>query len=231
MYATAYCLVGSLVVIVKHRSNLRRLVAGTENRFGDGPLRHTALRVLHLLAVGLWFGGAGFFNFGTALPIFDSFQQVVATSPSDRTAFLNIVPPGTSDEKRADLASALAGSAVGPVFPRYFVLQSVCAVVALATALTWWNGESGRRVHRWRVYLLAVALLAVAVSWPISDHVSVLRVQRFDPDLDVAAHAKAAFGPWHFVSLTLSLVTVLLAGVGLALGAKLPADSISARTG
>ena len=39
-----------------------------------------------------------------------------------------------------------------------------------------------------------------------------------------AAKAKAAFGPWHLASLALSTVTVVLAGVALLLGAKLPAD-------
>ena len=222
LYATAYCLVGSLVVVVKHRANIGRLIAGTENRIGDGPMRHTLLRALHLLALGLWFGGAGFFNFGAAVPIFDSFKQVVATSPSDRTAYVDIVPPGASEQQRADLANALAGSAVGPVFPRYFAMQAACGVVALVTALAWWNADGGRRVHRWRVYLLAAALLTVAVAWPVSNAVSELRVQRFDPNPGVAAAAKTAFGPWHLVSLLLSFVTVSLAGIGLALGAKLP---------
>lgn len=222
LYATTFCLVGSLVVVVKHRTNIGRLMAGTESQGRDGPTRHTLLRILHLLALGLWFGGAGFFNFGAAVPIFESFKQVVAAGPSDRTAYVSIVPPGTSDETRADLANALAGSAVGPVLPRYFAMQAACGAVALMTALAWWNADRGRRAHRWRAYLLTVALVTVAVAWAVSNYVSELRVQRFDPNPAVAAAAKAAFAPWHLVNLLLSFVTVGLAGVGLALGAKMP---------
>ena len=58
--ATPYCIVGTLLVIAKHRANLRRLFNGNENQLGDGPMRQNLLRVLHVLAVGFWFGGAGF---------------------------------------------------------------------------------------------------------------------------------------------------------------------------
>jgi hypothetical protein len=44
----------------------------------------------------------------------------------------------------------------------------------------------------------------------------------------VAAAAKAAFGPWHLASLGLSVVTVALAGVGLAMAARLPEPPPSA---
>src|SRR5438046_37373 len=60
---TLYALLGSLLVVVKHRSNLRRLAAGTENQIGDSPMRHTILRGLHVVALGLWVGGAVMFNF------------------------------------------------------------------------------------------------------------------------------------------------------------------------
>ena len=36
---------------------------------------------------------------------------------------------------------------------RYFIMQAVCGVIALATAMSWWNAEGGRRIHRWRVGL------------------------------------------------------------------------------
>ena len=215
---TGYCLLGSLLVAVKHRANVRRMWAGTESQLGDRPMRRPALKGVHLLAVGLWFGGAAFFNFGTALPIFDSFKRVVADAPSDRTAHVPIVPAGATPETKAALANALAGAAVGPVFPRYFAMQAACGLVAVVTALAWWNAQPNRRAHRLRVIVLGLGLALVAVGWPVSEHVSTLRPVRFDPDPGVAAAARDAFGAWHFVSLGLSLTTVLLSGVGLFLG-------------
>ena len=96
-------------------------------------MRDSFVRGLHVLALGLWFGGAGFFNFVTAPSIFESFKEVVNTAPSDRTAHWPIAPRGGSEaatKKREDLANALAGSAVGPVFPKYFAMQAVCGLVA-----------------------------------------------------------------------------------------------------
>src|SRR5262245_52582719 len=63
---TLYLLVGTGFVFLKHRANVRRLGAGTENRIGDFAMRDTVVRGSHVLALGLWFGGAAFFNFGTA---------------------------------------------------------------------------------------------------------------------------------------------------------------------
>jgi glycerol-3-phosphate acyltransferase PlsY len=184
-------------------------------------MRHTTLKVLHVLAVGTWFGGAAFFNFVTAVTVFDTFKQVVNAGPSDRTAHQRIIDPAAPQAEKDALASALAGSAVGPVFPKYFAMQAVCGVVALVTAVRWWNASG--TVHRWRVYVIGLAVLTVAVGWPISDYVSELRLLRFDPNPEAAAAARAAFGPWHLASLALSTVTVCLAGIGLGMAACLPA--------
>ena len=183
-------------------------------------MRPTFLRGLHLLALGLWFGGAAFFNFGTAPAVFNSFKQVVQAGPSDRTAHVKIIDDDSP--KKDALASALAGSAVGPVFPRYFAMQAVCGLVALFTAMTWFNAEGGQKVHRRRVFVIGAALLLVAAGWPISEQVSSLRLQRFDPNRVVADAAISAFGPWHLVSLLLSFVRVALAGIALAMAARLP---------
>ncbi len=215
-----YLLIGALAIIVKHRGNIRRLLRGTENRIGDFPMRDTLVRGLHVLALGLWFGGAAFFNFVAAVPIFDSFKEVVANSPSDRTANLNIVPPGASEEQKKALASALAGSAVGPIFPRYFALQAVCGGIALITAFSWLKGGRGIERLRFGVILAAVAL--VAVGWPVSLYVSDLRPMRFAAEQSIRDPAKAAFENWHLASLFLALATTCLAGVALALAAKLP---------
>ena len=181
-------------------------------------MREASVRGLHVLALGLWFGAAAFFNFVAAVPIFDSFKQVVNESPSDRTANVDIAKGTTADEKKA-LANALAGAAVGPIFPRYFALQAVCGLVAFFTAMTWWHAG---KLHRRRVFLIGLTVLLVSAAWPISNLVSELRPQRFDPDKAKAALADAAFGTWHLVSLLLSMVTTCLAGVALAMAAALP---------
>lgn len=224
---TGFLVVGVGLVVVKHLGNLRRLLAGTENRIGDGHMRQSLLRAVHVLALGTWFGAAAFFNFLAAPAIFASFEQVVNEGPSDRTAYQTIIPPQAPAADRQRLASALAGSAVGPVFPRYFLVQSVCGVAALATALTWWN--AGGAVHRWRIFMIGLAVLLVGTGWPVADHVSRLRRERFHPEHAVASAAREAFGRWHLVGLTSSAVTTLLAGVGLALAGKMPTEPIKGR--
>ena len=214
-----YLLTGTLAVVLKHRANVGRLLTGTEHRIGDFPLRETLVRTLHVLVLGLWFGGAAFFNFVAAVPIFDSFKQVVNAGPSDRTAHQQIIDPQAPQEQKDALASALAGSAVGPIFPRFFALQAACGLLAFFTAMAWWHAG---KLHRRRVLLIGFALSIVAISWPLSNLVSELRLQRFDPDAAKAEAAKAAFGTWHLASLLLSFATTCLAGAALALAGSLP---------
>ena len=206
---TLLCVVGCTLVAVRHRGNAARVAAGTEPQIREFSMRLPLLRGLHSLALGLWFGGAAFFSFAAAPAIFASFTQVVAESPSDRTANLDIVPPGTSDDGKKALASALAGAAVGPVFPKFFAAQAAAAVVALATGL-------GLHARRWRLGLLTAGLGMVLVGWPISQTVSEVRLLRASADPAASAAAKAAFGPWHLASLGLSALTTLIAGASLA---------------
>ena len=217
---TAFCLVGSLVVVIKHRSNLRRIWNDTESRIDDGPRRRLVLRMLHLLAVGFWFGSGTFFVFVATVPIFDSFADVVKTQPNVRTANVRIVPEGTTEAQRDRLASGLAGAAVGPVFPRFFLVSAICAWVALWTAYAW----KGRGAGRWRLGLCALAALGVAVGWPLSRYVSELRLLRFAEDAAIAQAATEAFGPWHVASLFLSMAVSVLTGAILMLAAKVPAE-------
>ena len=220
---TVFCMVGSVVVIVKHRTNIARLWIGTESRIGDSAWRHLLLRMLHVLAVGFWFGSGTFFVFVATVPIFDSFADVVKTQPNTRTANVRIVPDGTSDSQRDQLASGLAGAAVGPVFPRFFILSAICAWVAVWTASAWNRGAIGR----WRFRICVVAALGVAVGWPLSIYVTELRMLRFAEDPATAQTASAAFGPWHVASLFLSMAVSLLTGVILLLAAKMPDEQAS----
>jgi acyl phosphate:glycerol-3-phosphate acyltransferase len=214
---TCFCLAGTTLLILKHRANVRRLLNGTENRLEDKPMFGTLARAIHVVALGTWFGAAVMFNFISAPAIFEAFKDVVENAPSDRTAYQPLAP-GASEEQKKQLASALAGSAVGPIFPKFFALQAVCGVLALITALGWWK-EPGK-VHRWRAIVTGLALATVVIGWPISEKVSALRVARFSPESGDAA--RAAFAEWHLVSLGLSFVSVVLAGVALAMAAKMP---------
>ena len=109
----------------------------------------TVARAIHVLALGLWFGALVMFNFIVApTQFFEAFPAVVESAPSDRTAYLPLAPVATAEQKK-QLATALAGSAVGPVFPKFFQLQAVCAVLGLITALAW--RSSPGKVHRWRL--------------------------------------------------------------------------------
>src|SRR5262249_44640716 len=109
------------------------------------------------------------------------------------------------------------GIAVAPIFPPYFALQAVCAVIALATAFGWQKQHPVVRVHRWRVIVLLLATLAVLAGWPVAGKVSELRVSHDSP-----GDAKAAFATWHLISLLLNMRAVGLAGAAVVLTSALP---------
>ena len=222
---TLYALIGTAFVFVKHRSNIGRLRAGTESQLRDFPMRETIVRGLHIVALGLWFGGAGFFNFVIAPMLFISFDYVVKDSPSDRTAHVDINKgiEGKPDEvaaKKDALAKSLAGAAVGPIFPLYFTLQAASCAIALATSLSWRRCPG--KVNRIRVWLLSVALLVIAFSFAIGNYVAKLRMLRFNEDSTISESFNGDFKQMHFISLGLSFVTVGMGGVALAMAAKLP---------
>ena len=175
--------------------------------------------------MGSWFGASLFFNVIGATPIFDSFTNLVETQPSDRTANQRIQSEKATPAEKDALAKALAGSAVGPLFPRYFVLAAICSWLAVLTSFGFLRIANGK-LHRWRYTLALVAMVLVALGWPLSEWVGQLRVQRFDMEPIRAAAAKSAFGVWHFVSLANGAVLTLLSGALLVLAAKLPGDEV-----
>lgn len=219
IYSTMFCMAGALLVFVKHRTNLQRLIAGTENRFEARSMFDFMQRAFHLLALSLWLGSAVFFSFLAAPKIFASFSEVAKSPPGDRTAYVPI-NEGLDNARKEQLGSALAGAAVGPIFPLFFGLHAACGVVALVTAAGWWRQKG--RVHRVRAILIGIALLTVAIGWPVSQKVTELRLARFSPDESVAAAAKDGFVTWHLISLGLSFVTTLIVFVAMLLAARLP---------
>jgi hypothetical protein len=205
------------------------MLRNAEPQLADTLMLRTVAKSLHLLALALWLGGGVFFNLLAAPTIFATFSEVVATAPSDRTAYLPLLPhqPGRSvteaqAKQEGDLARALAGAAVGPLFPRFYALEAVCAAVALLTAFAWINLQPGRRVHRARALVVGLAAALVAVGWPIAQKVSALRIERFAADAAAAQAATDAFASWHLVSLVLSLATLALVFLAVLLAARLP---------
>jgi hypothetical protein len=195
------------------------LLDGTENRVGDGMIRQMLLRGLHLLAVGLWFGSGAFFIFVAATPLLTAYKEVVNDPPSYRTAGIAVVPADATDEQKKQLASALGGVAVAPLFPRFFVLSALCAGVAVVTA-DGLRRMKRTKIQKWRLWLCVVGAVLVAIGWPLSVYVAELNAQRFD-----SPEAQKLFNPLHGVSLMGSAVTTVVAGVVLLFGAAMPSGT------
>ena len=202
-----------------------------------------------MLAVGLWFGTVVFFTFVVGLELFGKFQPLAENE--DRPSWLPLAEPFRRDpqtwgpegtalfkdarEVRREQGTRVAGTAVSPMFPWYFLIQGVCALVALATALRWSGHGISSRVHWTRVKILIAALLTVAVGWLLEMKVSNVRSERNDQvdhvlqattptpaQLQQAAELKNDFVRWHLYSLFLNLATVLLVTVAMILTANLP---------
>src|SRR5262249_14446548 len=154
---TTFSLLAAALVVVRHRSNLTRLVRGQENRVADSPRLRMLARVLHVLALGLWFGSGVFFTFLAAPSLFQTFEGLA----QNRLDWLPLPTDLTKEQ-----GTRLAGAAVGPIFPLYFALQGVCGLVALVTAWGWTRAAPAERVHRVRFTLLVVALALVLIGWP-----------------------------------------------------------------
>jgi hypothetical protein len=208
--------VAAVLVFIRHRSNVVRLIKGNENRLGETRTMLLFSKVIHALAVGLWFGSMVFFILAT-LSIFETFQHL-AVSEHDRPSWLS-----AADSFNAEKATQLAGIAVSPLFDWYFPLQAACAVLAVATALGWTRLENARRLDRVRFRAHFVAAATVALGWPLARHVNQLRLDRYSSDPAVAGFAKEAFGTWHTRSLLLNMATLVLVTIAMALVAVLPA--------
>jgi acyl phosphate:glycerol-3-phosphate acyltransferase len=243
---TAFCFVAAALIFLRHRGNLTRLVRGTENRLQDSPAMRLLAKTLHVLAVGLWFGSAVFFSFVVALSLFDSFESAAREPQAKRPVWFPVAEQFDRDADRKEQGTRAAGYAVGPLFDAYFLLQGVCGLIAVVTAMGWWRAEPGSRVHKLRAVVLLLALGTVAAGWPIEQTVSRLRDERnkavdremqsrlrpstgptsTPPDhgglVAAAGAARRQFGTWHLISLLLNFVTVLLVTVAMMLAARLP---------
>jgi acyl-phosphate glycerol 3-phosphate acyltransferase len=210
---TGFSILAVGLVVVRHRANLSRLYHGTENRIPEGPAMHALTRLIHVLALSLWFGSGVFFSFIAAPLLFSTFEHYGAMPTAERPTWL---PVALDLDKEG--GTRLAGVAVGPMFPWYYALQGACGLLAVATAAAWGRSPS-RRVDRWRFYVLVVALVLVLAGWPLVPKIEALRLERYAGD----EAAKAAFLQWHLVSLFLNLAVVSLVTVAIGMAAWLPA--------
>jgi hypothetical protein len=170
------------------------------------------IKAVHLLALGAWSGAVLFFSFFTALPVLGQ-MKTWAVQPGNWLG-LKTEAEGTR----------VAGEFLNIVFARYFPFQLVCGVVAVATALWWW--QQAGVLGRIRAGLLVAALAGVAMNyWVLAPKVYELRQQRYMADAAQAEAANAAFGPAHSWSLVVDMVGWLCVVVALALYAWLPGEA------
>jgi glycerol-3-phosphate acyltransferase PlsY len=181
---TLFSLVAVGLVFLRHTSNITRLVRGTENSLAERPAMQLTTKIIHVLAVGLWFGMAVFFSFPVALALFSNFEAEAEKKDKDRPTWFPLpaqykLDAGTEKfNLQKDQGTRAAGFAISPLFHHYFLWQGICGLLATLTALGWPRAEPGRRVHRIRVVVLVLAVVTVLLAWPIEQKVSALRHTR-----------------------------------------------------
>jgi glycerol-3-phosphate acyltransferase PlsY len=235
---TLFCVLAGALVFVKHRANIARLLQGTENKIQGG---NAMRKVLHVLALGLWFGSAAFFTFVVALSLFGTFEELGKTKQEDRPAWFPL--PETYAKIDAEIngpkeqGTRAAGYAVGPLFNWYFLLQGLCAFIAAWTSLAWTRENPRVKIHKRRTTILVLAMVTVLTGWPLEHKVAALREPRnqavdaylragIEPSteaLEKMRTARSDFGRWHFYSLLLNFATLILVTGAMALGGSLPA--------
>jgi acyl-phosphate glycerol 3-phosphate acyltransferase len=239
---TCFCFVALTMVWWRHRANVARLFQGNENQLKDTPTMFQLNKTLHVLAMGLWFGTAVFFTFVVGLSLFGTFETLSARPAGDRPFWFPL--PAELDKKdrpsdqfpdplRKEQGSRVFGAAVGPIFPWYYDIQTVCGLLGLVTALPWLRLRS--KVHQARAILIGLALITVAGGWYLEHEVEARRVVRNDASDEVlreahpspervraANDARADFGRWHGYSLMANFLTVILVTVAMGLTASLP---------
>ena len=193
------------------------------------------LKIIHVLAVGLWFGAGTFFTFVVGLSLFDTFEKETI-KPADERPYWLPVPPALEKAAAESEIPRPASQGAGQPHRRrrrradvspYYILQVACGVLGMVTGLVW-LGRGG--VHRWRVVVLVLALAGAgrwlvagrggrgvcARSAPTTSDVVLMSAAPSAEQVDAAEAARAKFGTWHTYSLfanfgTLALVTAAMA--------------------
>jgi acyl-phosphate glycerol 3-phosphate acyltransferase len=239
---TLFCLIAVALIFLRHRTNISRLLHGNENRLKETPAMLHFTKILHVLALGLWFGTVIFFSFVVGLNLFETFERIAAEPPEKREVWFPVwnaydgPPPDKAfpDPLRKEQGTRAAGTAIVPMFYWYFSIQTVCAVLATATALSWRKMGVGR-IHTVRSSVLLAALVTGALGWWLLHVVEDLREPRNstfdamvghsqprDEDVRAAVEARRTFVRWHLYSLGVNMMTVLLVTIAMAQAAYLP---------
>jgi acyl-phosphate glycerol 3-phosphate acyltransferase len=245
---TLFCLIASVLIFVRHRANIGRLLRGNENRLKETPAMLHFSKVVHVLALGLWFGTVIFFSFVVGVSLFDTFDRVAREEAADREVWFPMWkaydgPAGNAvfpEPLRREQGSRAAGVAISPLFKWFFGIQAVCGLLTAATALAWCRAGAARR-HRLRAGIVLAALATVAVGWWLETKVDELREPRnrtFDAmvshsppteaDVQKAVQARTTFRDWHLYSVGVNMLTALLLTIVMAQAAFLPAAKSTA---
>lgn len=243
---TLFCFVAAALVFVRHRANIGRLLSGNENRLPEGGMMFHVAKVVHVLALGLWFGMAVFFSFVVGLTLFSAMDDLTGDKLKhpwfEQTRFTS---ESEEIKPHKEYGSRIFGQAISPMFDWYFLLQGLCGFLSVATAWSWQYLQPASRLHRLRVTLLLLATATVVLGWPLERHVSELRHVRHDKmqayfaatatagmSNEVVASraveaidARREFGLYHTYSLFLNFTTIGLVTGGMALAAFLPAGT------
>jgi glycerol-3-phosphate acyltransferase PlsY len=239
---TLFCLLAAGLIALRHRANIGRLLRGNENRMKDTPAMLHLSKMIHVLALGLWFGTAIFFSFVVGLNLFGTFEEVAAKAPAERPIWFPMwkgydgptASPELPNPLRKEQGSRAGGVIIAPMFRWYFGIQGGCALLAAATAWSWRRLHPSR-VHTLRALVLLAALVTVALGAWLEHEVHALRQPRnesFDAmisrdpprgeEVAAALAARQTFARWHLYSLGINMLTVLLVAVAMAQAAFLP---------
>lgn len=159
-------------------------------------------KVIHLLALAFWGGGAAFFSFVTTPRIFGYLRdQLPANSPAGLQGV------------NTEMGRRLAGETVGAIFPNYFACQILLGVLAVASGFL--LAKIGQRLEKVRcgLALAALAIVTVHASTVYPHSVRVLDAHYASQaagDEPKAAELRRTFGMWHGVSQLLNLTTIIL---------------------
>lgn len=239
---TAFALGITLLIIIRHHSNIRNLLNGQERILKDPRLMFNIGKVIHMMALALWFGMGMFFTWVVAFALFGSFESVAALDANERPLWLplaqeyeksvSVEPTGKTQRPkplRILQGRQAAGHAISPMFDSYFTIQMICAVIVVATAVGWTFRSKLSKRHRWRGIVVTLALITVMVGWWMEKKVSHLRTERAIKTSELLKSAKSLdlsegfpgdreFTRWHVASIFVNLGTLafLIAAVALA---------------
>ena len=166
-------------------------------------------KLVHLVSLALWGGGASFFSYLTTPKIFSHLRDQLPLSPL----------PGVQG-LTAEVGRRLAGDVVGTIFPIYFTFQAITGVLAVAAGVL--LARHGQRLDKIRCGLVAVALglvlFHVATVYPRSVRILDESYQAQDGgDSRNAEELRKTFGMWHGVSQLLNFMTIALVIAALVL--------------